>query len=620
MQNVVNYRTPFLLQGAPIVDGRVYFVKENTSALTFNSALDSAFFINIYDKDGSPLQNPLPLDSDGSFSIQPFVEDGLDFKMIVCRPTGISPDLNDESPAWEEAYTMVSKAGNISVSYDGIEKVNNIHELREKDPSAGSVLVIGYNGVNDGCPPRIFTWKNLDLQDNGGTHISSSVEGRQNTGVWVCEPTFYVDVRWFGVMPGTSAASGDCWATLNNIVTTYYPELPLYLPNGNDGSFYNISENLTINALVIDNGVKIRPTIKNILITVNRLENRGGTFMRARIGSRPQYNVYLKTKGIVYSSWFNAPSYQITDSVLKNVDLMVFDSDVNFGNVNFWKKRIVIKDGVTVQGAVFHSCEVYDENSGKFIAGSFELSNSSGRIASVQSGQVYEMGFYLGGSGGSFTSVFRLSNTQSYFISDLKLPSLQVGDDEDFLDGWRLRGDDDPYFPNHRTLNSHYAYLQNVVFGGCSHAKSNRTRITIEYVNIFNQESPLDPTARITVRKGSDIYEFAPVVDNFFELPNLFDGERDFDVLVLGTFAVMQKVKLVLPIPSGEKIVSFAFAANGLPSSTPLGVTLYQKINGAYINVAYEGQSTSETHNEFTEPRLVRKESNGNWFFDPFAI
>ena len=70
MQNVVNLHAPFLYNGEPIVNGRVYFVKDDTSALTFDQVLglDNAFFVPVYDKDGTVLENPLSLDSEGCFS------------------------------------------------------------------------------------------------------------------------------------------------------------------------------------------------------------------------------------------------------------------------------------------------------------------------------------------------------------------------------------------------------------------------------------------------------------------------------------------------------------------------------------------------------------------------
>ena len=65
MQNIVNYLCPFFgYDGKPIVNGRVYFVKPDTSAQTFEelSGLDAADFVTVKDKDGTALANPLSLD------------------------------------------------------------------------------------------------------------------------------------------------------------------------------------------------------------------------------------------------------------------------------------------------------------------------------------------------------------------------------------------------------------------------------------------------------------------------------------------------------------------------------------------------------------------------------
>ena len=110
MQNVVNYLCPFFRNGSSIVNGRVYFVKPSTSALTFSDieGLDGGDYIAIKDKDGTLLENPLLLNSEGRFSVQPFVDDGVDFKMIVCYPTGQPAEINDESMTYDVAYTINS--------------------------------------------------------------------------------------------------------------------------------------------------------------------------------------------------------------------------------------------------------------------------------------------------------------------------------------------------------------------------------------------------------------------------------------------------------------------------------------------------------------------------------
>ena len=51
MQNIINYLNLSLYNGKSIVNSRVYFVKKETTALTFSqlSGLDSADFISVYE-------------------------------------------------------------------------------------------------------------------------------------------------------------------------------------------------------------------------------------------------------------------------------------------------------------------------------------------------------------------------------------------------------------------------------------------------------------------------------------------------------------------------------------------------------------------------------------------
>ena len=51
MQNIVNHLNLFLYNGKSIVNSCVYFVKNETTALTFSllSGLDRADFISVYD-------------------------------------------------------------------------------------------------------------------------------------------------------------------------------------------------------------------------------------------------------------------------------------------------------------------------------------------------------------------------------------------------------------------------------------------------------------------------------------------------------------------------------------------------------------------------------------------
>lgn len=633
MQNVVNLHTPFLYNGEPIVNGRVYFVKDDTSALTFDQVLglDNAFFVPVYDKDGTVLENPLSLDSEGCFSVQPFVDDGLDFKMIVCRPTGVDADLNDETPAWDVAYTMVSKSQTIEIQYGGIDRVASIAALREKDPSVGSVLVLGYNAANDFCPPRIFTWKSANISDNGGTHIRSTLQEYQNAGVWVCEPSYYVDVRWFGVQPGTNASNTDCWTVVNNIVTSYYPDLPIYFPKG----YYWLSDDVTVNsALVLDNGAYIRPYTKNITITVNRLENRGGQFQYSRLGSgRPYKKILVKTKGEFRSSWYNSPQNQLDNSSMANVTDLVFDSNVAFDSeTTFSNKRVLVKNGVTLTNAKFINCEVFYEQYGRHVSTAIEtggvvIDEDVELVTSRPSVGVVEFFIKVLGE-----RIISLKEGLCEIASTLKIPLLRVGDEEDnFQDGWVDIG---TALHHLVTLCSRRAWLKTLltttlkIDGTITHAKSGRKRIDILYDSSVSQGyvkvTVPGVVTDFVLEKDNGAFNLGMVVVDQ-QYIDIFSGARDFDLFIEGGYNSAE-LKFILPNSSGEKIVGVY--ASMAPLYNTVG-SFVEQVNGIgfyqdaqlSVGVAFPGPTaTDPSINRFVGRRVLRKEESSIWVYDAFAI
>ena len=648
MQNVVNLHCPFLFHGEPIVNGRVYFVKEDTAATTYNSVagLDNAFFVPVYDKDGHALPNPLSLDSEGVFSVQPFVDEDTDYKMIVCRQTGVSPELNDETQAWEVAYTIDSKTMHVTVDYQGIAKVGSIAELRQLDKGVGSVLVTGYNEANDFCPPRIFTWKTQNLTDNGGSHIRSTKEGQTSGGTWVCEPQGYVDVRWFGVEPGVFASTDDCWAVVNNIVSTYYPDLPVYFPKG----YYRLSDNLTVNsAMILDNGAYIRPHSRSITLTINRLENRGGKFHRSRLDSESNYyNVYPKIKGELRTSWMNSPAEMITDEMLANVTVLVVDSNVAFDSeYTISKKRVLVKDGVGITNVVFDKCEVFYETDGRLETKELKSENIdfyglAEILAETPSAGVHGLTMMLK-ENGDLSNILKLLINGSEIFSGLKMPWLKVGEVEAGLQNGWYDGGDDSLWPGILALYANAASLKNIlaeslaVHGTMSHAKSGRSKVLL---TVYQYD---ELNVAMNVKKdGVEWTNIFPSPGMIFSLYNvikddehLFAGARDFDILVVTTIACTvendKQISIVLPsdYADEEKIFSVCYAPimDTLGRNSPL--KLLKAVAGTpptTEEVKYEGQDSqyetaSQTYdNSFVGTRVVRKESNGDWFFDPFTI
>ena len=533
MQNVVNYLTPFLLAGKPIVNGRVYFVKEETAALTFSqlSGLDSADFVTVYDRGGHPLENPLSLNAEGTWDYeggkQPFVDDGIDFKMIVCRPTGIDPDLNDETPAWELAYTMVSKAGHVSVTYSGIGTVDSISDLRTLSPEVGQVLVLGYGSAGDFCPPRVFTWVSRYSADNGGTKIRSSVQGYENRGMWICEPVNFVDVRWFGVDP---YGSGDYSATLIAI-SQAYPGIPVYFPTGN----YYVSSNLSFKSAIIERNAYFTPSYEmpyvppvenDLSFTVeSHFENRGGRVLANEDG----FVAYPKVRGELRTSWLESPiNSALSSAALAGVDTLVFDSTVSTSSVvTVSDKVVLVKKGSSLPNTVtLTDCIVFDENDASFRSNELFITDKSNIKLNSLLG-INSLLFQIV-KNGTLQPVLELGWLMSVFHSKLHLPEMQVGTHEgedEFQDGW-LSGQ--MPWGNNVALYAHQAFLKQLVAPTLMAGAVSADSMKVDALQA-DKSARFDDESYVTIGSGQIVYYENPGTSRSSYSDNLVDMSHILD-------------------------------------------------------------------------------------------
>lgn len=274
MQNIVNYLVPFYNEdGMPVSAGRVHFVKKGTSATKFED-ITSQDYITIKDKSGTVIENPLPLNSVGAFSIQPFVDEGVDFKMIVDEPTGYSVNVAlgmvDDSAEWRTISVIDSRANKVDLTIEGMSYVDSLVELRTLSTEVKCAVVLGYAEKEDFCPARIFKWTKKPYAENYGTHIKSSVD---STGVWVCEPNDFLDLRWFGVNPNDTSKTDYSSSILQ--ASLAYPRLPVYFAGG----VYYISLNMDFSSVILDKNSFIRPYAGIVQMVIGHLENRGGKFV-----------------------------------------------------------------------------------------------------------------------------------------------------------------------------------------------------------------------------------------------------------------------------------------------------------------------------------------------------
>lgn len=313
MQNVFNLISPFFdpVSGNPLVGGRVTFVEPQNDNQTV--------LIHVFDKDHNEIQNPLPLNDMGVFEIQPFVEDEIEYKMIVERATGLY------DPQWELVYTMDSKTQKLSVEYSGAAVAASIDELRSVNPEVGVCVVLGYSSADDFCPSRIFRWVQEPYSENYGTRIKSAVEGYAYQGTWFYEPSGFVDVRTFGINNDHDPAV-DLFQGLSRIKASH-PNLPVYFPPSEYN--YLLSSSIDLNAVIMDRNANISPhpdVGNSVQLGIGWLENRGGKFCATKQDSPTAPRVIPKLNGLLKTSWIQGTLAEfLTEGALQGLDTIDFD-------------------------------------------------------------------------------------------------------------------------------------------------------------------------------------------------------------------------------------------------------------------------------------------------------
>lgn len=355
MQNVVNYIVPFFgKDGKPLSGGRVHFVKPDCSAAPTDR--EDPDYIAIYDTDGTPLENPLGLDDLGKFQTQPFVADGIDFRMIVERPTGIPATLESEAPAWELLYIIDSKSQKIEVSFSGVSTYGGLPDLRKADPESSPAVVLGYSEAGDFCPPRIFKWVGRLYDENYGTHVRSTLPGKGNSGTWVCEPSGFVDVRWFGADPDGGKTVSDALQRASR----EYPNTATYFPTGT----YFLSSGLQLYSAIAERNAKFRCSGTNsVEVRIDSFfENRGGYFM-AETAAADSVRVVPVVKGILRTSWLRGTLNEfLTLEALSGVETLVVDSapDAGKASVAVSGRKVVLLESSALSGITFSGCVFLD--------------------------------------------------------------------------------------------------------------------------------------------------------------------------------------------------------------------------------------------------------------------
>lgn len=189
--------------------------------VSFLDLSTSASLIELTDNEGTPLPNPLFTGSDGRLRLEngngapavPCIADGLSYKVVVARKTGVEPIfmggiLQNPEELYENpfiAFVVTAMGGSGAGSNTSV--IGSVADVRLANKTLGSVVCSGYYEAGD-CPARVFTWVESQEppQDNG---INVLRNPEDNTGYWKMSdpPAGTWDVRMAGLTLYTAGAS-----------------------------------------------------------------------------------------------------------------------------------------------------------------------------------------------------------------------------------------------------------------------------------------------------------------------------------------------------------------------------------------------------------------------------
>lgn len=167
----------------------------------------------IYDKDGTPLDNPQLTDIYGRTQHQVFIEEDVIayyYKYIGNGEWYTEMNINpSDTSKWQLQYTSKSELF-INIESDskssyGVLNIDNLRKLSPTSvPSIDGVKVItlmGYNEAGDKEPINyIWDSESVDPDDGGAVIATDLLKGR-----WIMvTPTEHLDVRHYGVFPSDS--------------------------------------------------------------------------------------------------------------------------------------------------------------------------------------------------------------------------------------------------------------------------------------------------------------------------------------------------------------------------------------------------------------------------------
>ena len=314
----------------------------------------------IYDKDGTPLNNPQLTDVYGRTQHQVFIEEDVIAYYYKYIGNGLwyteqNIDPSDNSK-WQLQYTSKSELFiNIENESNSTYAVNNIEDLRNINvanvPSVNGYKIItlmGYN-VSGDKEPINYIWNSESTEpDDGGAIIATDlIKGR-----WIMvTPTEHLDVRHYGVFPSNSQNMLDQTLAIQYaLIYANNHGLRLFfdtLTNTQNYHYYKLT-NITLNPI---NQIDLAKGVIFIDVDVTIHSQQSNAF------NNDPY--FLNGDTTLYSNYAKA-SWNIKALNKANTNecgTYIIDSNSSSTNVKaFQDWNVVVNSNIT--GYTFNSCNI----------------------------------------------------------------------------------------------------------------------------------------------------------------------------------------------------------------------------------------------------------------------
>ena len=351
-QNLFDVNGKFLV-------GRLTFLEPNTSGRK----------LTIYDVDGNELDNPIYTSKFGLPKYQIMLQD-RDYKVTFEMYIGQGNMESDENESsWLLYKTISSVNGNLTASQSTATPtfLNTVAELKALSgmEDGATAIVQGYYTLGDSGDSRLYVWHaNGNYTDDGGVTIKSN---NTTSGAWIMTiPSDYIDVRWYGDIPDSSAKPTTQKSNLGQRVRAARAanmyDKNLYFPARQNAtsasSFYIFDGSNTVSVdqdIYCDSAVRfvIKEGTTGTAISCNEFYKPSKNLFVSESQSQ-QIGGYTLTANWINTSWLSANDANATNARIGYV-IDQLKSPLIFTDT----KIKVARDGINMS-CTFNNCEMVE--------------------------------------------------------------------------------------------------------------------------------------------------------------------------------------------------------------------------------------------------------------------